>query len=124
MRSMTSIARLKRSISLLMASSIGVLMLPFSLYPRTCMLLWLVAPVGQPVNQPRVAVEIEDDRLVCREQRIEIPVRQAVGMLRAGLQLEQVDHIDETDLQVREVGAQQCGGGQRFLSGNISGGMP
>ena len=37
-----SIARLNRSISLLMASSIGVLMLPFSLYPRTCMLGWFV----------------------------------------------------------------------------------
>lgn len=35
-------ARLKRSISLLIASSTGVLILPFSLYPRTCRLAWLV----------------------------------------------------------------------------------
>ena len=34
-RSMASMARLKRSVSLLIANSIGVLILPFSLYPRT-----------------------------------------------------------------------------------------
>ena len=30
------------------------------------------APVGQAVDQPRVAVEREDDRLVDREERIEV----------------------------------------------------
>src|SRR6266404_5245349 len=42
-RFMASIARLKRSVSLLIASSIGVLILPFSLYPRTCSALFLRA---------------------------------------------------------------------------------
>ena len=39
------------------------------------------------MNQVRIAVEIENDRLVGREKRIEVPVRQPVGMVRAGLSL-------------------------------------
>jgi len=49
------------------------------------------AAVRQPVNQPRVAVEVEDHRLVDGKQRIEVAVGQSVRMLRAGLQLEQID---------------------------------
>ena len=107
---MASMARLKRSVSLLIASSIGVLMLPFSLYPRTCKRLVLAA-VGQAVNQPGITVEVENDRLVGGEQRIEIRIGQPVRMFRARLQLEKVDHVNETDLQVREFLAQQhrCG---------------
>ena len=37
-------------------------------------------PVGQLVNDRRVAVEREDHRLVCREQRIERVIRQPVRM--------------------------------------------
>ena len=122
MRSITSIAMLKRSISLLMASSIGVLMLPFSLYPRTCIFGWLVRRYAKPVNQPRIAVEVEDDRLVDGKQGVEIAIRQPVRVLRAGLQLEQVDHIDETDLEIGKVCPQQRDRGQRFLSGNVAGG--
>ena len=79
------------------------------------------APVRQPVNQPRIAVEIEDDRFVDREQRVEVPIGQSVRMLRAGLQLEQIDHVDETDLEVGEFLAQQRGRGQRFLRGDVAG---
>ena len=38
------------------------------------------APIGQPVNQLRIAVKIEDDRLVDREERIEIPIGKPVRM--------------------------------------------
>ena len=42
-------------------------------------------------------------------------------MLRTGLQLEQIDHIDETDLEVGELVPQQSGRRQRFLRGNVTG---
>ena len=38
-------------------------------------------PVRQPVDQPRVAVIGEEDRLVGCEQGVELDVRQAVGVL-------------------------------------------
>ena len=79
------------------------------------------AAVGQAVNQPRIAVEVEDDRLVDGEQRIEVAVGQPVRMLGAGLQLEQVDDVDEADLQVGELLAQQRRRGQRFLRRDVAG---
>ena len=38
------------------------------------------AAIGQPVNQPRVGVEGEDDRFVRREQGVELRIAQAVRM--------------------------------------------
>ena len=61
------------------------------------------ALVGQLVHQRRVAVEVEDDRLVFGEQRIVVGVGQAVGVLGAGLQLHQVHHVDHADFQLRQV---------------------
>ena len=46
---------------------------------------------------------------------------EAVRMLAAGLQLEEIDHIDKANLQVREFLAQQRGRGQRLLRRNIAG---
>src|SRR6516164_2964409 len=43
------------------------------------------APVGQTVNQPRVAVEGKDDRLVCRKKNIELGVSEAMRMLTVRL---------------------------------------
>ena len=58
------------------------------------------APVGQPVDQPGIAVVGEDDRLLAGEESVEILVRQAVGVLFARLQRHQVDHVDHANLQV------------------------
>ena len=55
------------------------------------------AAIGQVVDQLRIAVEVEDDRLVDCEERIEIGVGESVGMLGIWLQLEEVDYIDEAD---------------------------
>ena len=60
-------------------------------------------PVGQPVDQPRVAVEGEDDRLVLGEQGVEVPVGEAVRVLARRLQLHQVHDVDDADLQLRQV---------------------
>ena len=66
-------------------------------------------------------MEIEDDRLVCREQGIEIAIRQSVRMFRARLQFEQVDDVDETNLQVGEIFPQQRCRGQRLLRWDVAG---
>src|SRR5271166_4797059 len=46
--------------------------------------------ISQAVNQPRVSVEIEDDRFIAGEKRVEVRVCQTVRMLRARLQLEKI----------------------------------
>src|SRR5208283_2379869 len=47
------------------------------------------APIGELVNQPRVAVEVEDDGLAGGEEAVEVAIGKAVRMLAGGLQLEQ-----------------------------------
>jgi hypothetical protein len=94
---MASIARLKRSVWLLIASSMGVLMLPRSLYARTWMFRAALAAIRQTMHQPGMAVEIEDYRFISREKRFKILLTQAMRMFSIGLQLEQVDNIDEPD---------------------------
>ncbi len=39
------------------------------------------APIGQPVNQPRIGMEGEDHRLFLREKPVEISIAQPVRML-------------------------------------------
>ena len=78
------------------------------------------APVGQAVDQPRVAVEGEDDRLVLGEQGVEIAVRQAVRMLARRLQLHQVHDVDDADLQLRQMLADQLDGGQRLQRRHVA----
>src|SRR5262245_28800766 len=79
------------------------------------------APVGQAMDQRRIAVEIEDDRLINGEQTVEVPVREAVRVLAGGQELVQVHHVDEAYLQRREVLPQQCHRRQRLFGGNIPG---
>ena len=54
------------------------------------------------------------------EQRVEVAVGQTVRVFRAGLQLEEVNDVDEADLQVGELFTQQRGRRQRFLRGNVA----
>src|SRR5579864_9779039 len=65
-------------------------------------------------------MEAKDDRLVGRKQRIEITISQPVGMFTARLQLEKVNHVNESDFQVRESFPKQCRCGQSFLGGDIA----
>jgi hypothetical protein len=58
------------------------------------------ATICQAVNQPGVAMEIENDRFVDGEQGVEIPISQPVRMFCARLQFEQVNDIDVTDLEI------------------------
>ena len=54
--------------------------------------------IGQLVNQPGIAVKIEDDRLVRAEKAAELTVRQAVWVFGGRLELEQIHNIDEAQL--------------------------
>src|SRR5262249_25179973 len=63
----------------------------------------VVAGVGKAVNQPGITVEVEDDGFVDSEEGIKVRIRQSVRMLRAGLQLEQIHNVDETNLDVGEL---------------------
>src|SRR4030095_2106656 len=63
----------------------------------------------------------EDYWLIDCEWTVEITITQAVWMFSIRLQLEQVDHVDEANPEVRKLGAQQGRGGQRFLGRNVAG---
>src|ERR1700722_5561771 len=49
------------------------------------------ATIGELVDQPGIAVEVEDDRLVLGEERIEIAIADSVRMLRLRLQPIKID---------------------------------
>jgi hypothetical protein len=78
------------------------------------------AAVGQPVDEPGMAVEVDDDRLVDGEQAVEVPVRESVGMLACRGEPVQVHHVDEADLELRKVLAQQHGRRQLLLRGDVA----
>src|SRR5438105_4938677 len=78
------------------------------------------AAIGEAVNQPWIRVEVEDDRLIGREERIEIPIRQSMRMFGVWHQTEQVDYIDEPDLEVGELLPQKSDGGESFLCWDVT----
>ena len=53
----------------------------FLLVAAHMQVLVIGAPVGQAMNQPRIAVVGENDGLVPREYRVEIPIRNTMGVL-------------------------------------------
>ena len=68
--------------------------------------------IGELVDERRVGVEVEDHRLVEREERVEFAVGQAVRMLALGHQAEEIDDVDEADFQVGAAFAQDCDSGE------------
>ena len=70
--------------------------------------------VGQLMDQGRVTMECEDDRLILGEQSIVISVRQAMRMLGVGLKLHQVNNVDNADLQFGHCVAQDGDSSQSF----------
>ena len=77
--------------------------------------------VGKSVNQPRVAVKIENDWRVHGKQTVKVAIAKPVWMVPIGLQLEEVNDIDEANLQIRKFIPQQRRCRQGFLSWNITG---
>ena len=61
------------------------------------------SPIGEAVDQPRVPVIGEDDRLIGCKHRVELRVGQTVRMLARRLKGHQVYHIHDANLNVREM---------------------
>ena len=61
------------------------------------------AAVCQPVDQPRIGMEGEDDRLVLGEEVVEVHVAQPVRVLGLRLQLHEVDDVDHPDFQIGQM---------------------
>ena len=74
----------------------------------------VMTAVGQLMNERRVAVEGEDDRLILGKQHVVLGVGQAVRMLPLGLQLHQVNHVDHANLEFGQLFPQDGYGSQRF----------
>src|ERR1700757_2657681 len=72
------------------------------------------------MNEPRVAVEGEDDRLVRREQSVKIVIREAMRMLALRLQLHKIHDVDNTHLQVSRVTTEQVDGSQSLQCRHVS----
>ncbi len=54
----------------------------------------VIGPViGKPMNQPGIAVEVENDRLIDGKQAVEVAIAQTVRMIALCLQLEQIDTL-------------------------------
>src|SRR5579864_358080 len=66
-------------------------------------------------------MKIKDNRFVSREERIEIAIRQAMWMFAARLQLEQVNHVNESDFQIRKSFSKKCRRRQCFLRRDVAG---
>src|ERR1051325_2959473 len=63
----------------------------------------------------------EDDRLVGREQRVEIAVGEPVRMFLMRLQGHQIDNIDDPDLELRQMLPKEGHCRQSFQSRHIAG---
>ena len=97
-------------------------MLPFFLVAPHVHVRVPLEAVGELVDQPGIAVEVEDNRLVRGEQAVELAVGRSVRMLGRRLQLEQIHHIDEAELQIRRPLAQDGRCRQRLHGGHVAAG--
>ena len=78
--------------------------------------------VRESVDEPRVRVEVEHNWLViCEESRV-LSLGQTVWVVAIRHELEEVDNVDESDLQVGEVLAEKCSCSERFLGNYIAAG--
>jgi len=68
------------------------------------------------VDQPRVTMEGEDERLVLGKDLVEIRVAQAVRVLGLRLQLHQVDDVDHPDFELGQDG----NGSERLQCGHVA----
>ena len=72
------------------------------------------------MDQPWVSVEAKYDVLVFREKRIVIRFAQSMRVLACGLELHQIDDIDHSNFQLRQVLAKDRNRGQNLERGRIS----
>src|SRR5215813_7073127 len=84
-------------------------------------IVMVMPPVGEPVDQRRIAVVSENDRSIQGEHRIEVCVGKAVRVFGRWLDGHQVNDIDYTNLDIGEMPAKQIDGCKSLQSGNVSG---
>jgi hypothetical protein len=78
--------------------------------------------VGQAVDEEGVGVEVEDDGAVGGEDGAVFAIREAVGMVDVGDELEEVDDVDEADFEGGDVFAEEGDGGEGFGGGDVAAG--
>ncbi len=93
----------------------------FSLYPAADVGM-IRAPVRQAVNQLRIAVKVEHDWLVDREQGIELAVRESVRMFARRLERNRSITLMKRILRSGNSLRRQIGSSQRFLRRDVAGG--
>jgi hypothetical protein len=81
----------------------------------------IVAPIGEAVNQPGIAVIREDDRLIDGEHGIEIHIREAVRMFARWLNGHQIDNVHHANLDVGKMLPQEIDGRQSFKRRHVPG---
>ena len=79
------------------------------------------APIGQAVDQQRVAVVGEDHGPVGGEQRVELVRGEAVRMLAVGLQTHQIDDVHHPHLQLWKFAPEDRRGGDRLERRHVAG---
>lgn len=72
------------------------------------------------MNQPRVAVEVEDHRLVHREEAVEFALGRAMRMFAGGLHPEEIDDVHEAQPEFGQPLTQDGGGRERFLGRDVA----
>ena len=72
------------------------------------------------MNQRRVAVEGKDDRLVLREEVVEVAIGEPVRVLAFGLQFHQIDDVHHSDLQLWQAFAQHGHSRECLQSRNVT----
>src|SRR5208283_4368389 len=66
------------------------------------------------MDERRIAVEIEYDRLIPGEERVVVGLAQSMRMLRGGLESHQIDDIDDPNFQIGQMFAQDGYGRQNL----------
>jgi hypothetical protein len=76
--------------------------------------------VCQAVHHPGVTVEVEDDRSVISEEAGPLRVGKTVGVVAGVDQLKEIDNVDASNLELREVLKQEINGSQGLVGANIT----
>ena len=72
------------------------------------------------MNQPGVAVEIEDHRPIRGEQAVEIPIANSMGMFLWTRECKELHHIQHAYAEPRDLPLQNLHGRQGFLGGDVA----
>ena len=79
-----------------------------------------IPAVDQPVDEPWIAMEVEDHRLVGCEQAVEVRIAQTVWVFGGRCERKQFHHIHVTHLQCRDLLSEKFDRRQTFLGGDVT----